>query len=104
MCKGLNVGSGICWRILSRFFKWEVMLWEWLAVTGYGLNQREFYNISDWALPQPIKSESLRRDSGGPGILKLLEDSSTGVRTADGRHCKHNPGVWDFHLESCDGH
>lgn len=23
MCKGLDVGSGVCWRPLNRFSKWE---------------------------------------------------------------------------------
>ena len=37
MCRGLDVGSGVCWRTLNRFLKWEeVMLWEWLAVSGCG--------------------------------------------------------------------
>lgn len=34
-------------------------------------------------LPQPVKAESVRGGPGGTGILKLLEDSRVGVRTAD---------------------
>lgn len=65
----------------------------WTCIWFY-LNQAAFKNTNDWTLPQPVKSESVRDGPGGTGILKLPEESSTGVRTAD--RGKFSPGAWDF--------
>lgn len=65
------------------------------------MNPSEFKQYQDWTLPQPVKSKSVRGGPGGTGILKLPEDSSTGVRIA-GRG-RHSPRVWDFSWLSLKG-